>query len=134
MQFVINGMKYETDNMEMVAEVKKWYKVDTILTRALYPGEERGREYACQLWKSKKGNWLLTHEEDYGMKYGQAIKEEEAKNLLMRYATGIYEKLYGMQSSKKPWKNVFWIDLLRHSPAVPVLVMGINISDTYIFI
>ena len=23
MQFVINGMKYETDNMEMVAEVKK---------------------------------------------------------------------------------------------------------------
>lgn len=91
MQFVINGMKYETDNMEMVAEVKKWYKVDTILTRALYPGEEMGREYACQLWKSKKGNWLLTHEEDYGMKYGQAIKEEEAKNLLMRYATGIYE-------------------------------------------
>lgn len=42
MKFVINGMKYETDNMEMVAEVKKWYKVDTILTRALYPGEERG--------------------------------------------------------------------------------------------
>ena len=25
----------------------------------------------------------------------QAIKEEEAKKLLMRYATGIYEKLYG---------------------------------------
>lgn len=95
MQFVINGMKYETDNMEMVAEVKKWYRVDNTLTRALYPREERGREYACQLWKSAKGNWLLTHEEDYGMKYGQAIKEEEAKNLLMRYATGIYEKLYG---------------------------------------
>lgn len=38
MKFVINGMKYETDNMEMVAEVKKWYKVDTILTRALYQG------------------------------------------------------------------------------------------------
>lgn len=37
----------------------------------------------------------MTHEEDYGMKYGQTIKEEEAKNLLMRYATGIYEKLYG---------------------------------------
>lgn len=95
MQFVINGMKYETDNMEMVAEVKKWYKVDTILPRALYPGEERGREYVCQLWKSKKGNWLLTHEEDYGTKYGQAIKEEEAKALLMRYATVIYEKMYG---------------------------------------
>ena len=80
MQFVINGMKYETDNMEMVAEVKKWYRVDNTLTRAMYPGKEVGREYACQLWKSAKGNWLLTHEEDY---------------LLMRYATGIYEKLYG---------------------------------------
>lgn len=42
--------------------------------------------------------------------------------------------LLGYAVIKKPWKNVFWIDLLRHSPAVPVLVMGINISDTYIFI
>ena len=33
---------------------------------------------------------------DYsGTQACQAIKEEEAKNLLMRYATGIYEKLYG---------------------------------------
>ena len=95
MQFVINGMKYETDNMEMVAEVKKWYEVDTVLTRAMYPGKEVGREYVCQLLKSEKGNWLLTHEKDYGTKYGQAIKEEEAKDLLMRCATGIYEKLYG---------------------------------------
>ena len=35
MQFVINGMKYETDNMEMVAEVKKWYRVDNTLTLSL---------------------------------------------------------------------------------------------------
>ncbi len=55
MQFVINGMKYETDNMEMVAEVKKWYKVDTILTRALYPGEERGRNMRASYGNLKKG-------------------------------------------------------------------------------
>lgn len=42
--------------------------------------------------------------------------------------------LLGYAVIKKARKNVFWIDLLRHSPAVPVLVMGINISDTYIFI
>lgn len=88
-------MKLTTWKLEMVAEVKKWYEVDTMLTRAMYPGKKVGREYVCQLWKSEKGNWLLTHEEDYSTKYGQAIKEEEAKDLLMRYATGIYEKLYG---------------------------------------
>lgn len=95
MQFVINGLKYDTEKMEKVANVKKWYQVGTIFTRAAYPGKEVGRTYDCQLWKSAKGNWLLTHEEDYAKTYGQAIQEEEAKSLLMRYATDIYEKLYG---------------------------------------
>jgi hypothetical protein len=39
----------------------------------------------------KKGNWLLTHTEDYNKKVGNAITEEEAKSLLMRYAPDIYE-------------------------------------------
>lgn len=95
MQFVINGLKYDTEKMEKVADVKKWYQIDNIWTRYAYPGKEVGRMYDCELWKSAKGNWLLTHEEDYTKKYGQAIQEEEAKNLLMRYATDIYEKLYG---------------------------------------
>lgn len=56
MQFVIGGMKYNTDNMERIAEVKKWYKVDNIFTRAAYPDREVGRNYDCVLWKSKKGN------------------------------------------------------------------------------
>lgn len=30
MQFVIKGMKYNTDNMENVAKVKKWYQIDNI--------------------------------------------------------------------------------------------------------
>lgn len=48
-----------------MAEVRKWYRVDTFLTRSMYPGKEVGRTYPCELWKSAKGNWLLTHEEDY---------------------------------------------------------------------
>lgn len=95
MQFVINGLKYDTEKMEKVADVKKWYKTDGIWLRSAFPGKELGHVYDCQLWKSAKGNWLLTHEEDFNKTYGQAIQEEEAKNLLMRYATDIYEKLYG---------------------------------------
>lgn len=95
MQFVIGGMKYNTDNMERIAEVKKWYKVDNFFTRAAYPDKEMGRNYDCVLWKSQKGNWLLTHEEDYCVKVGQAITEEEAKGLLMRYATETYETMFG---------------------------------------
>lgn len=94
MEFVIKGMKYNTEKMEKVAEVRKWYRVDTFLTRSMYPGKEVGRTYPCELWKSAKGNWLLTYEEDYST-YGEAIQEEEAKSLLMRHATDIYEKMFG---------------------------------------
>lgn len=95
MEFVIKGMKYNTEKMEKVAEVRKWYRVDTFLTRSMYPGKEVGRTYPCELWKSEKGNWLLTHEMDYSKSIGEAITEEEAKELLMRYATPIYEEMFG---------------------------------------
>lgn len=92
MQFIIQGMKYDTEKMRKIATVKKWYREDTFLNRAMFPGQEVGRTHECELWKSEKGNWLLTHEMDYGKSMGEAIKEEEAKELLMRYATPIYEK------------------------------------------
>lgn len=91
MLFIINGMKYNTDNMEKVADVKKRYQIDNIFIQAAYQGKEVGRNYDCELWKSQKGNWLLTHKPDYKV-VGQAITEEEAKELLMRYAPDIYEK------------------------------------------
>ena len=94
MQFVINGMKYNTENMEEVAEVRKWYRVNNFFFSAMCTGKEIGREYQCKLWKSAKGNWLLTHERDYGEIFGEAIQEEEAKKLLMKYATAIYETMY----------------------------------------
>lgn len=55
MQFVINGMKYETDNMEMVAEVKKWYRVDNTLTRAMYPGKELDGNMRASCGNLQKG-------------------------------------------------------------------------------
>ena len=92
MIFVIKGMKYDTDKMEKVADVKKWYRVDNILSRALYR-EEVGRYYKCELWKSKKGNWLVTTEYDYKT-FGEAISESEAKGLMMVYAPDKYEELF----------------------------------------
>ena len=68
MQFVIRGMKYNTEKMQKVATVKKWYREDTFLNRAMFPGQEVGRTHECELWKSPKGNWLLTHEMDYRAK------------------------------------------------------------------
>ena len=43
--------------------------------------------------RSKKGNWLLTHECDYTA-IGEAISENEAKELLLKYAPDEYEELF----------------------------------------
>ena len=92
---MIGGMKYDTDKMERVAAVRKWYKNDSPLMSAVFRGQEVGKTYDCELWKSEKGNWLLTHEGDFQKKYGEAIEEEEAKTLLMHYATETYENMFG---------------------------------------
>lgn len=92
MRFIINGMKYDTDKMEKIANVKKWYGTRNALLSHLY-GDYIGIDYTCELWKSSKGNWLLTHEQDYSSK-GEAIEEEEAKKLLMKYAPDKYEELF----------------------------------------
>lgn len=91
MRFIINGMKYDTDKMEKIANVKKWYATSNVLLRAIYG--DVGNEFICELWKSSKGNWLLTHDQDYVSK-GEAIEEEEAKKLLMKYAPDKYEELF----------------------------------------
>lgn len=63
MKFVIQGLKYDTDKMKKIANVKKWYETNSPLVKAIY------------------GN----------RKVGNAITEEEAKSLLMRYTPDIYE-------------------------------------------
>lgn len=91
MKFVIQGLKYDTDKMKKIANVKKWYETNSPLVKAIYGNGKVGTTYDCELWRSEKGNWLLTHTEDYNKKVGHAITEEEAKSLLMRYAPDIYE-------------------------------------------
>jgi len=61
MRFVIQGLKYDTDKMKKIANVKKWYKTNSLLVKAIYGNEEVGTTYDCELWRSEKGNWLLTY-------------------------------------------------------------------------
>ena len=93
MIFVIDNLKYDTDKMEKIANVKKWYKSDSWVLQGL-TGEELGYVYDCELWKSKKGRWLITRETD-AKHYAEAIDEEDAKALLLRYDLEKYEELYG---------------------------------------
>lgn len=87
MVFVINSKKYDTEKMEKVADVKKEYDEKLLGTYFKLTRD-------CELWKSKKGNWLLTHESGYKV-IAEAINEMEAKNLLMKYDLEKYEELFG---------------------------------------
>lgn len=35
MRFVIQGLKYDTDKMKKIANVKKWYKTNSLLVKAI---------------------------------------------------------------------------------------------------
>ena len=85
MIFIINNKKYDTDNMDKISDkVKKWFPIHNFFTETMYPDKEVGKYFECELWKSKKGNYLLTFECDYIYK-GQAITEEESQKLLLKY-------------------------------------------------
>lgn len=36
MKFVIQGLKYDTDKMKKIANVKKWYETNSPLVKAIY--------------------------------------------------------------------------------------------------
>lgn len=74
MIFVINNLKYDTDKMELISdECEYWYKGELLGTPMRY----RGRD--VRLWRSSKGNWLLTYKSDYTT-YGKALWEPDDLN------------------------------------------------------
>ena len=78
---MINKLKYDTDKMTLVS--------DFLNLKSYYAGKN------VKLWKSAKGNWLLTYEDPYKNKYGKAIDKEEAANLLLEYDLEKYEEIFG---------------------------------------
>ena len=89
MVFVINKLKYDTDKMTLISEKCERY----------YTGRRLGYTFAAidvQLWKSKKGNWLLTFRRDIAYPIsGIALTESEAMDLLLKYDLEVYETLFG---------------------------------------
>ena len=90
MVFVINKLKYDTDKMTLVSE-KCLYAYDTYFPNS--KSKNLGKN--VKLWKSAKGNWLLTYEDSYNDENGKAMSEEEAANLLLRYDLEKYEEIFG---------------------------------------
>ena len=92
MIFVTDNLKYDTDKMELISE-KCEYIYTWIFT--LTNTEMRSYGKDVKLWKSKKGNWLLTYRTDYYDSRGVKLLEEEVKKLLLKYDLQKYEELFG---------------------------------------
>ena len=89
--FVIKNKKYDTEKMDYIGKVQKWYKNE--LASKVFGGE-RGSTYYCEMYRSKKGNYLITRQDDFTL-YGEAITETEAKSLLIKSDLSKYEELFG---------------------------------------
>ena len=88
MVFVINKLKYDTDKMTLISEKCQY----------CYLGAFGINYFAKEviLWRSEKGNWLLTYKKDliYPTS-GRALTESEATDLLLKYDVEAYENLFG---------------------------------------
>ena len=91
MIFVIDYLKYDTDKMELISEKCKYSYTWTF---TLTGTEVKSYGKDVKLWKSKKGNWLLTYRTDYQSK-GVKLLEEDVKKLLLDYDLSKYEELFG---------------------------------------
>lgn len=91
MIFVIDKLKYDTDKMKLISE-KCEYTYTWVFTLTQTEMRRYGKD--VKLWKSKKGNWLLTYRTDYFSK-GVKLREEEVKKLLLKYDLQKYEELFG---------------------------------------
>lgn len=91
MVFVINNLKYDTDKMELISDKCK-YTYTWVFSLTGTEMSSYGKD--VKLWKSKKGNWLLTYRTDYSSR-GVRLLEEEVKKLLLKYDLQKYEELFG---------------------------------------
>ena len=90
MIFVINNLKYDTDKMELISD-----KCEYTYTLAFSFKKMSSYGKDVKLWKSKKGNWLLTYRTDYQLIRGVKLSDEDVKKLLMKYDLPKYEELFG---------------------------------------
>ena len=92
MIFVINNLKYDTDKMEIVSR-----KCRISYPSDIYYGSFI-KKYGLEtiLWKSKKGNWLVTYKKySNDTVYAEALTSTQAMSLLIQYDLETYEKIFG---------------------------------------
>lgn len=93
MIFTIENEKYDTEKMELISDkVKKRYKRTEYITLNIL--------YNCNLYKTKKGKWLLTHIVDDKEK-AEIINSAEAKELLVTYDKEAHEKKFKKRKGGK---------------------------------
>ena len=90
-RFVIQEKMYDTEKADFLGEVDKWYKNN--LLSEIY-GKEVGSTYKCKLYRTKKNNYFLVHEEGWNV-IGQAVTEQTAKELLMNTNPDAYIEHFG---------------------------------------
>lgn len=91
MIFVIDNLKYDTDKMELISDKCEYtYTWKFTLLRT----EMSGYGKDVKLWRSEKGNWLLTYRTDYTTK-GVKLSEKDVKKLLIKYDLPKYEEIFG---------------------------------------
>lgn len=89
MIFVIDNLKFDTSKMELVSRRCQYNYESTFFNCTVnYTGKN------VKLFRSKKGNWLLTYETDYKI-CGVRLQENDAKNLLIKYDVQMYEQIFG---------------------------------------
>lgn len=77
---IINGLKYDTDKMELITRYT--YRSFSICNGT--------RKRACKIYKSKKGRYLKIDNDIW-----MPITENGVKRLLMTHDTTTYEKIFG---------------------------------------
>ena len=80
--------------MELISEKCK-YTYSWIFSLTNTEMKSYGKD--VKLWKSRKGNWLLTYRTDYTSYTSRGVKllEEDVKKLLLDYDLSKYEEIFG---------------------------------------
>ena len=89
MIFVIDNLKYDTNQMQLISEKCEYGSTCDLF---LGPTECYGKHVKLQT--SVKGNWLLTYEAGINI-CAKKLIDTEAENMLLKYDLAKFEELFG---------------------------------------
>ncbi len=93
MIFVIDNLKYDTDKMELIFEKCEY---SCTWTPVFMTTPLTGIRHNVKLWKSKKGNWLVTYnKQGLSCNFAEVLTEDRVKQLLIKYDLSKYEEIFG---------------------------------------